>query len=314
MKLAKTRINPDLHLHLDLPTRLPMQTSAKRVAVLGLSHEETRLVQHTLAVLHSRGLFYSFVTKTAASDSATVVIVDGSRQSVVSHWKALKKARPHLAGIVIVDSALEADCPAERVLQRPFNAHNLVAALGELEVLSNPRTVPRYPRSSDFHDAPHIVLRSPPVVTPAALRKVPRFTGRILVIGSTTTRRHLNLLLNQFGLQTQTTHAATLGLKILAAERFDAVLMETELPDADGYQICKTMKKDSAGVPLPVIMLTGKLWPFGRLRGRLAGCDAQLVMPIGRQQLEDTLAQHLPASQQGVIAVKVGGDISLKST
>lgn len=271
-------------------------------------------MQHTLAVVHSRGLFYSFVTKAAAPDSATVVIVDGSRQNVVSHWKALKKARPHLAGIVVVESALEAECPADRVLKRPFSAHDLITALGELEVLRNPTPVPQRPQPSDFHDAPHIVLTSPPVVTPAAARRVPRFTGRILVIGAATTRRHLNLLLTQFGLETQTTHAATLGLKILAAGHFDAVLMETDLPDADGYQICKTIKKDSAGAPLPVIMLTGKLWPFGRLRGRLAGCDDQLVMPIGRQLLEDTLAKHLPASQQGVIAVKDGRNSSPKST
>ena len=312
MKQAKIR--PDLQLITNLPTLQPLQPSDKRVAVLGLSHEETRVVQHTLGVMRSRGLSYSLVTKVVAPGGATLVILDGSRPRVVSHWKALKKARPDLVGIAIVEAELERDCPAERALKRPLTAHSLIAALGELEVLRNPSPVPPHPRSADFHDAPHIVLMTPPVATPPVAGKAPRFRGRVLVIGSAATRRHLNILLTQFGLEAQSTHAATLGLKILAAGRFDAVLMEANLPDADGYQICKTVKKDSAGVPLPVIMLTDKLRPFGRVRGRLAGCDTQLVMPIGRQQLEDTLARYLPASRQGVIAVKDGKSASGKAT
>ena len=302
MKQAKIR--PNLQLVANPPTLQPMQTSDKRVAVLGLSHEETRVVQHTLGVVRSRGLSYGFVTKVVAPGGATLVILDGSRQSVVSHWKALKKARPDLAGIAIVETELEGDCPVDRVLKRPLTAHSLIAALGELEVLRSPIPAPPPPQSSDFHEAPHIVLMTPPVAAPPVAGKAPRFTGRVLVIGSAATRRHLNILLTQFGLEAQSTHAATLGLKILAAGRFDAVLMEAELPDADGYQICKTIKKDSAGVPLPVVLLTDKLRWFGRIRGRSAGCDAQLLMPIGRQPLEDTLARFLPASRRGVIAVK----------
>ena len=93
MKQAKLRPIP--------PVLAPVRTSIKRIAVLGLSHEETRVIQHTLAVVRARGLSYSFVAKAAEPNSATLVILDASRQSVVSHWKALKRARPELVGIAV---------------------------------------------------------------------------------------------------------------------------------------------------------------------------------------------------------------------
>ena len=278
------------------------------IAVVGLSHDETRVVQHTLAVIRARGMAYSLVPSAATLASATLVIVDGSRRGAVTQWKTLKESRPHLRSIVIVDSALADDCPADRILKRPLGAHDLIATLGELEILRRPVT----PRRGNARPGTSLrythrrearkVLMSPPVLMPAPVpEKAPRLTGRVLVVGDGAVRRQLNLVLTHLGLQVQTTHDGALGLRLAASGRFNAVLLDTPLADADAYEMCKSIKHNPAQKGIPVFIVVSKLSTMGRLRGSLVGCDGHLIKPVASEPLEEALAKYLRTSQRGAI-------------
>ena len=52
------------------------------------------------------------------------------------------------------------------------------------------------------------------------------------------------------------------------------------MPGADGYEVCRNIKKNIYTRSMPVIMLTSRSSPFDRARGALAGCDSYLVKPI----------------------------------
>lgn len=267
--------------------------------MLGLSPTEARVVEHTLAVARARGLTYHFVSRPAGLASATILIIDGNRRGIVSQWRALKIARPALSSIVIVDSALAEDCPADQVLKRPLSAHNLIAALGELKGLGEPAATGYRPQLSWQH--PTLPGVTPTTVVPPPLpEKTPRWTGRVLVIGSTAVCRQLNIFLTHWGLEVRTTEVVSLGVQLATSVRFDAVLVDTPLPDADAYQVCKKIKRSKAGSRVPVVLLTSKTSPFGRLRqalaARLAHCDSYLIKPVTTQPLEEFLAKYLRAS------------------
>ena len=52
------------------------------------------------------------------------------------------------------------------------------------------------------------------------------------------------------------------------------------MPGADGYEVCRSIKKGAYTRSTPVLMLTSRSSPFDRARGALAGCDSYLVKPI----------------------------------
>lgn len=292
---------------------------------MGLSNDEAGIVQHTLAVVRTRGLAYNVVPQKVAHINATLVVVDGSRETALNLWKALKKVRPHLRSIVVVDSELAEDCQADRVLKRPLSAHDLIAALGEIEVLHKPGAPRRgnlRPRgnSGNRREARKVFMSAPPdvaatvptvmapsVVVPAPVaEKACRLTGRALVIGDAAVRRQLNLVLTHLGLTVQTTHDSSLGLSLATSGRFDAVLLDTPLRGADVYELCKSIKEGAAEKRIPVLILVTRMSMMGRIRGSLAGCDGHLIKPVRSQLLQEELAKYLPASQKGVIATRSG--------
>src|SRR5271170_5045557 len=47
---------------------------------------------------------------------------------------------------------------------------------------------------------------------------------------------------------------AAAALAIMQQERFDAVLLDVGLPDMNGHELCRAMRR--AGVSVPIVMLT----------------------------------------------------------
>jgi len=69
---------------------------------------------------------------------------------------------------------------------------------------------------------------------------------------------------------------------------FDLILLDVDMPDMDGYQTCRALRK--AKVDTPVIFVTAK----GALKdfhaGREAGGDSYLKKPVSRQALRSIVA------------------------
>src|SRR5438309_1824840 len=49
--------------------------------------------------------------------------------------------------------------------------------------------------------------------------------------------------------------SAARALQMVSAERFDAILLDVGLPDMDGRELCRLLRR--AGVQVPIVMLTG---------------------------------------------------------
>ena len=81
------------------------------------------------------------------------------------------------------------------------------------------------------------------------------------------------------------------ALDIGLRERFDAILLDIQMPKLDGNQVCSALR--SAGVRVPIIALTASAMPNEIIRGREAGFDDYLTKPIAPDALRDALAQHL---------------------
>jgi putative two-component system response regulator len=77
-------------------------------------------------------------------------------------------------------------------------------------------------------------------------------------------------------------------LKALEANGpFDLVLLDVNLPDLDGFTLCKAIRRVDDSVP--IVFLTAKTELKDYTAGRDAGGDSYLVKPIARAALRSTV-------------------------
>lgn len=81
---------------------------------------------------------------------------------------------------------------------------------------------------------------------------------------------------------------------LLEMNRYNAVFVEINLPDINGYEICKYLKKREDRRRTASIILASKTTPIERVRANLAGCDAFLAKPIDPDKLIKILEKFLP--------------------
>lgn len=78
------------------------------------------------------------------------------------------------------------------------------------------------------------------------------------------------------------------GLKALAAvraERPDLVVLDLMLPELDGLEVCKLMRRDPVTASIPVLMLTAKAAEMDRVVGLELGADDYVTKPYSPREL-----------------------------
>ncbi len=96
--------------------------------------------------------------------------------------------------------------------------------------------------------------------------------------------------LESIGCQVQTHTHGKDALKSAAEQRFDLVILDINLPDSNGYQISRELRKIYHPWALPILMLTVKDKPADQLRGFAHGADAYLTKPFDSAELFETVA------------------------
>jgi DNA-binding response OmpR family regulator len=85
------------------------------------------------------------------------------------------------------------------------------------------------------------------------------------------------------GFTVGTAPTGTAALRAAASERFDAVVLDVGLPDADGRDVCTALR--SRGIDAPVLFLTARSGLTDRLSGFSAGGDDYLAKPFAFPEL-----------------------------
>lgn len=70
---------------------------------------------------------------------------------------------------------------------------------------------------------------------------------------------------------------------LLAAETVDLVVLDLNLPDGDGLQLCRELRAEGADVP--IIMVTARGAPIDRVLGLELGADDYLTKPFEPREL-----------------------------
>jgi serine phosphatase RsbU (regulator of sigma subunit) len=95
----------------------------------------------------------------------------------------------------------------------------------------------------------------------------------------------LRLLLGNSGYRLELVETGEAALQMARALKPDLLLLDVNLPDMDGFAICRTLRADAELAELPIIMLTALTDRTARLQGIEAGADDFISKPFDQMEL-----------------------------
>jgi signal transduction histidine kinase/ActR/RegA family two-component response regulator len=128
---------------------------------------------------------------------------------------------------------------------------------------------------------------SPPVAT-VAERPVPR---RVLVVDDNVDAADsLALVLRTDGHVVESVHEPRVALRRASEFRPDVVLLDIGLPELDGYEVARRLRRQPGTEAVHLVALTGYGQAEDRLRSEAAGFDDHLVKPVDFAALAHLIA------------------------
>ena len=124
-----------------------------------------------------------------------------------------------------------------------------------------------------------------------------QFAGHVLVVEDNPTNVIIvKGLLEKFGLDITVAENGLLALKRLHEQVFDLVLMDCQMPEMDGYEATRQLRRDSSVLnnSVAVIALTAHAMREDERLCLDAGMDDYLSKPVDPQLLNQKLSQWLP--------------------
>ena len=86
---------------------------------------------------------------------------------------------------------------------------------------------------------------------------------------------------------------ATEALKILNQNPVQLLLLDLTMPDVDGLEFCKTIRKIPKFQNLPIIMVTARDGLVNKMKGHIAGTSRYLTKPFKPEELREIVRQYI---------------------
>jgi adenylate cyclase len=129
----------------------------------------------------------------------------------------------------------------------------------------------------------------------------------VLADDSPLIHRHTVPILEDDGYEVRSAYDGAEAVKLVRECQPDLVITDVEMPNLDGYGVCKALKGDPATAHLPVLICSSLGEAADLERGFDAGADDYLVKPVIPEELSTrvrALVQgSLPASRERVLVV-----------
>jgi len=118
-----------------------------------------------------------------------------------------------------------------------------------------------------------------------------KYSGRLLVAEDVPTNQMLiRLLLEKMGFEVTIVEDGAEAVARVLDENFDLILMDIQMPNMNGYEATKTLRKK--GVTTPIVALTANAMKGDDKKCLAAGCNDYLGKPIDRKELYAIISKY----------------------
>jgi CheY-like chemotaxis protein len=157
-------------------------------------------------------------------------------------------------------------------------------------------------RQSELHNAIVAAFAEQPAAAEpepaeeALAHTIAQIRGRVVLIAED---NDINIalaraMLHKRGLQTAVAHNGSEAVRMAQQHDYAAILMDCQMPELDGYEATRRIRKHENGHRVPIIALTAHSMSGDRERCIEAGMDDYLPKPVRAEQLEEIVKRWLP--------------------
>ncbi|MCP4139784.1 MAG: response regulator [Chloroflexi bacterium] len=112
------------------------------------------------------------------------------------------------------------------------------------------------------------------------------------------TLRLVGLMLQKEGYQIITANNGKQGLLKMSEETPDLILLDIMMPEMDGYEVARRLRKNPETAETPILMFTAKSQAEDRVSGFEAGADGYLTKPTRPIELQAHIRGLLTHSEK----------------
>jgi CheY-like chemotaxis protein len=124
----------------------------------------------------------------------------------------------------------------------------------------------------------------------------PTLNAHVLLVEDNTMNQLVaTKVLEKLGVTTEVAENGRVALDAIANGTFDAVLMDCQMPEMDGYEATRQLRRReaTAGTHLPVIAMTAAAMEGDRDACIAAGMDDYITKPVRADELRAALARWI---------------------
>lgn len=138
------------------------------------------------------------------------------------------------------------------------------------------------------------LLRTGNIELSPYLKTAPNHRPLVVCIDdSATVQRNVKLILESFGYQVQCITDPLSALSSLGRDVPHLILLDINMPELDGYSLCRMLRQCSALKEIPILMLTGRDTILDKVRAKLLGATGYITKPFQPQELADKIAEYI---------------------
>ena len=103
----------------------------------------------------------------------------------------------------------------------------------------------------------------------------------------------MHILLESDGFTVICSYSGYEGLYKYVRENPDLIILDIMLPDLDGYEVCREIRRQLNNLKTPIIMLTCKGEDYDRIKGRVVGATKYMLKPYDGENLLNQIRECL---------------------
>lgn len=285
------------------------------VGVFGVPEPERQVLERIFSLSTTRPHAYRMLVE-PDGHSVDIILVDRLNSAAVSKVQALNGKVP------VVGVVRDAESKEPYFVRRPFTATRTLGVLDRVvdEALqgqvsaaapSPAHLQPSTPGAAGGTSynprarAPSTGQRSPGEGSPRAATGRPDDTAQfrnaflaagyraLVVDDSLPVRKQVTMALERCGIKADMAEDGDTALNLVSKTDYHIIFLDVMMPGVDGYEVCKTIKRDKQKKNIPIVMLTGKSSPFDKVKGKLSGCNTYLTKPVSIKEFKSTLTKCL---------------------
>lgn len=110
--------------------------------------------------------------------------------------------------------------------------------------------------------------------------------------------RLMELILDSEGYDCLVARSGQEGLDLARTHRVDAIVLDLMLPEVDGLEVLRQLRKDPELAKVPVVITSARARPTTKEEASRLGADRYLTKPYRKAELLDVIASLLDRDSQ----------------